>query len=105
MDTLDPFSFILIGNIALPDAVVIAKFDIKGSKLNRKISDESCRKLDDLNSSAVYKDMDFDRFIGSISSLSSKILRKKLTNDVRFLESHNIMDYSLFVIICKPISA
>ena len=58
--------------------------------------------MEDLDSSKVYKDMDFESFIGSIAPYSSKALIDKLIKDVRFLEDHEIMDYSLLLKICKP---
>lgn len=39
----NPFSFMLLGNIASPEFEVISIFDIKGSKVGRKVSDSSVR--------------------------------------------------------------
>ena len=33
----EPFSIMLMGNIALPELEVLAQFDIKGSKVNRQV--------------------------------------------------------------------
>ena len=76
--------------------------DIKGSKIDRKVADESSKTLEDLDSSKVYKDIDFESFVGSISPYSNEILIFKLIRDVRFLEKHEIIDYSLLLKICKP---
>ena len=46
----------LMGNIATPETEVIATFDIKGSKVNRRVSDSSCGSLESLGSYRVYKD-------------------------------------------------
>ena len=50
----------------------------------------------------VYKDLDFENFVGNITLYTHNILFDRLMSDVRFLEEHNIMDYSLLVKICKP---
>ena len=59
----NPITFILMGNIAWPESEVIAQFDIKGSKYRRRVADylESRAELD---SNVVYKDLDFENFLG-----------------------------------------
>ena len=69
---------------------------------NRRVANSTKGSEDSLNSYTVYKDSDFQNFIGSISLYAHNILMDKLINDVRFLEQHNIMDYSLYVKRCKP---
>ena len=46
----------LMGNIAKPELEVIVTFDIKGSKLNRRVAESSCESLESLGSYRVYKD-------------------------------------------------
>ena len=46
----------LMGNIATPDLDVIATFDIKGSKVNRRVAESSRGSLESLGSYQVYKD-------------------------------------------------
>ena len=57
-----------------------------------------------LDSFQVKKDSDLGNFTGNMTPYAHYILMEKLTRDVRFLEDHNIMDYSLLVNICKPVS-
>ena len=40
----------LMGNIVAPEFEVIATFDIKGSKVNRRVAESSCGSLEDLGS-------------------------------------------------------
>ena len=80
----EPFSFILMGNIASPDCEVISQFDIKGSKHKRRVADLTINNTDSidsftsLDSSIVYKDVDFKNFIGNIRPYNGLILMEKL---------------------------
>ena len=75
----------LMGNIATPELEVIVTFDIKGSKVNRCVSESSCGSLESLGSYRVYKDQDFENYVGSITPYSGSILMNRLKTDVRFL--------------------
>ena len=55
-----------MGNIALPELEVIAQFDLKGSKVNRRVHASSIGSIEDLDRRIVYKDEDFSNFIGGI---------------------------------------
>ena len=101
----EPFSVILMGNIASPESEVFSQFDIKGSKYNRRVSTVSTPSIEhraSLDSRIVYKDQDFENFITHITPYDGNRLLKKLSKDVTFLEEQNIMDYSLFIKICAP---
>ena len=89
-------------NISLPELEVIAQFDLKGSKVNRKVHEALSGIMTDLDPGTVYKDEDFDNFVGRIYPSSPNILIEQLINDSYFLENHNIMDYSILLKICKP---
>ena len=60
--------------------------------------------MDELDPSVVYKDDDFEKFIGFIHPPSANQIIGKLFSDSTFLEYHNIMDYSILLKICKPSS-
>ena len=53
----------------------------------------------------VYKDKDFENFIGCILPYSPSTTIEKLISDSKFLEEHNIMDCSVLLKICRPSSA
>ena len=93
-----------MGNIALPEIEVLAQFDIKGSKVNRKVNEQSTGTIQNLDSDIVYKDEDFENFIGGISTYEPNFIIEKLMNDSIFLEDHNIIDYSILLKICKRAS-
>ena len=97
-----PFSIMLMGNLASPELEVLAQFDLKGSKVNRKEHKESSGSIENLNPRLVYKDEDFKNFIGNITPHSSNMLIEKIISDANFLEEHEIMDYSILLKICKP---
>ena len=100
----EPFSFMLMGNIATPELEVIGTFDIKGSKVNRRVAEATSGSLESLGSYRVYKDQDFENYVGSVTPYSGSILMNKLKTDVHFLQEHGILDYSLLLKICKPTS-
>ena len=54
----------MMGNIALPELEVIAQFDLKGSKVNRKVHRLQKGLIENLDPRIVYKDKDFENFIG-----------------------------------------
>ena len=83
----------------------ILKFDLKGSKFNRKVHRSNKGSIPDLDPAIVYKDADFDNFVGGIFVNQPNLIIEKIISDVKFLEEHHIMDYSLLVMICKPTSA
>lgn len=53
-------------NLLPTDLQPIAKFDMKGSKLDRKVSIGSLT-VEDLDADLVYKDVDFDYSFGHIA--------------------------------------
>ena len=55
----------MMGNVIPDYAQVIAKFDIKGSKVDRK-SDLPVNKFFTFSRNQVYKDLDFERVFGNI---------------------------------------
>ena len=103
----EPFQIILMGNLAPPELEVLGQFDLKGSKVSRKVHKLSDGSIQDLNPHKVYKDEDFENFIGNITPNQYNMLIEKIISDVRFLEDHDIMDYSILLKICKtsPISS
>ena len=62
----------------------------------------SSGSIKSLNPFIVYKDEDFINFIGNIKPHSSNFLIEKIIGDAKFLEEHDIMDYSILLVICKP---
>ena len=97
-----PFTIILMGNLAMPQLEVIAQFDLKGSHVQRKVSEFRVGRVYRLNPKIVYKDEDFEDFVGAIFPQTPNILIEKLISDSKFLEEHGIMDYSMLLTICKP---
>ena len=92
----------LMGNLAIPELEVVAQFDLKGSKVNRKVLKSSSGSIHNLNPGIVYKDQDFENFVGNIFPYSPNIIIEKLIRDTQFLEDHCIIDYSILLKICKP---
>ena len=75
----------LMGNIATPELEVIGTFDIKGSKVNRRVAEATSGSLESLGPYRVYKDQDFENYVGSVTPYSGSILMNKLKTDVHFL--------------------
>ena len=90
-----------MGNCIPTEAKVIGLFDIKGSVKDRQVSKDDRLSLDTIDSSEVYKDVDFDKSFGTIILHDSKKVRKALEKDALLFSKHNIMDYSLLLVICE----
>ena len=90
----DEIYFILMKNIigSFCDNL-ICKYDLKGSRLNRKV------KLENIDSK-VLKDVNFNEIeeILLINKANSKKLIDIITKDTSFLSDLGIMDYSLLVV-------
>ena len=87
----------LMGNLSLPELEVVAQFDLKGSMFNRKVHSADYGSIEDLDPGIVYKDEDFENFIGGIYPYSANMIIGKLISDSSFLEYHGIMDYSILL--------
>ena len=61
----NPVDVILMPNIVPYDVQKFATFDIKGSKLNRKVAKRTLTEFT-VDDQEVYKDIDFDKAIGKI---------------------------------------
>eukprot|EP01114_Cavostelium_apophysatum_P012650 TRINITY_DN2883_c0_g1_i1.p1 TRINITY_DN2883_c0_g1~~TRINITY_DN2883_c0_g1_i1.p1 ORF type:complete len:621 (-),score=131.11 TRINITY_DN2883_c0_g1_i1:100-1962(-) len=81
--------FVVMDNVFCTTAHITAKYDIKGSWIDRKSEAHKSVKMD----------QDFDKTI----VLPAKIARnvtQQLQRDVEFLESVQVMDYSLLIGVC-----
>ena len=92
----DEIYFILMKNVfGIFQENVLCKYDLKGSALNRKVELDS-DKIDQ----EVMKDLNFLEIEGGLM-LNEQTTKKLMTvsaNDVTFLASLGIMDYSLLVV-------
>ena len=64
---------------------------------NRKVHSADYGSIEDLDPGIVYKDEDFENFIGGIYPYSANMIIGKLISDSSFLEYHGIMDYSILL--------
>jgi hypothetical protein len=82
--------FVVMGNVFPPNKDIHETFDLKGSLVGREVNMEG-------NSRAVLKDVNWINLNKSLKLSPNKaiLLQKQLYNDVEFLMSLNIMDYSL----------
>ena len=75
---------------------IVAKFDLKGSTINRELKGLDMSKIDD----GVMKDLNFNdiEFGILVNNNNIKKINKIAQNDSKFLASKDLMDYSLFVV-------
>ena len=75
---------------------IVAKFDLKGSTINRELKELDMSKIDN----GVMKDVNFNDIEFGILVNNDNILKINFTaqNDSTFLASMDLMDYSLFVV-------
>lgn len=76
-----------------------AIFDLKGSQVSRQVLTNLNESFDKLNSSVVYKDVDFlsVKKIISLTYEDESKIKNAIKNDVQFFSKHNIIDYSLIL--------
>ena len=72
------------------------KFDMKGSRTDRRTSNKDYLSLDLMPRDKVYKDMDFHATVQAIGieSVERAEMIRKITLDTALLEKYSIMDYS-----------
>lgn len=77
------------------------KFDMKGSAIDRRVTFSSYNSIDNLSKDKVYKDIDFDKAIGSLGIQNSQMseIIASIRLDTKLLKRHLIMDYSLFLMV------
>ena len=77
------------------------KFDMKGSRTDRRTSNKDYLSLDLMPRDKVYKDMDFHATVQAIGieSVERAEMIRKITLDTALLEKYSIMDYSLLVLV------
>ena len=83
----------LIGNLG---DNIVAKFDLKGSTVNRELKGIDMTKIDN----DVMKDTNFNdiEFGIMVNNKNVEIIRAIVTKDSEFLSSLGLMDYSLFLV-------
>lgn len=111
---MNPIDLMIMGNSirkTSPSNSIPYKFDLKGSKIKRsslpnKIHLYSKRSFDLLTKSQVLKDLDFrllankgNSNLVNISILDRRRVILAMKNDIDFLESQGIMDYSLLLAV------
>jgi len=102
--------FVIMSNCNPPDDMMTLhrRLDLKGSYRGRTAvkGHEEKRKLKQMPLNQKYneilKDNDFDAMVHSIGSIrigpkKTRLLRKIMNADVKFLNRHHIMDYSLII--------
>ena len=75
---------------------IVAKFDLKGSTINREIKGLDMTKIDN----GVMKDVNFNdiEFGIMVNNDNIKKINKRAQRDSKFLANMGLMDYSLFVV-------
>ena len=75
---------------------IVAKFDLKGSTINREIKGLDMSKIDN----GVMKDVNFNdiEFGIMVNNKNNESINKRAYKDSKFLEKMGLMDYSLFVV-------
>jgi len=92
------YHLILMRNInGMPSTFVKRKYDLKGSTSGRRAVKEKDIMIEELQYKSDLKDLDFDRFEKKVhvSPEISQLLIETVKKDAAFLESQNLLDYSL----------
>ncbi|KAN0015505.1 hypothetical protein ACTFIU_008240 [Dictyostelium citrinum] len=83
--------FLVMNNLFFTPLPLSEKYDLKGSIINRKVD-----KNDLLLPDIALKDQEFHRILDIGPEFKAPLL-EQIEHDTKFLESHNICDYSLLV--------
>jgi hypothetical protein len=97
MEDIQPVDLLLMANCAHTGSLIENVFDLKGSIINRKVEEwsENDDCLKDVNLLELVKEKKFLNFQRSDMRDIMKIMFK----DIKYLNSRNLMDYSLLLII------
>jgi 1-phosphatidylinositol-4-phosphate 5-kinase len=97
MEDIQPVDLLLMANCAHTGSLIENVFDLKGSIINRNVEEwsENTDCLKDVNLLELVKEKKFLNFQRSDMRDIMKIMFK----DIKYLNSRNLMDYSLLLII------
>ncbi|KAL9245524.1 hypothetical protein vseg_019168 [Gypsophila vaccaria] len=84
--------FIVMGNLFCSEHRIHRRFDLKGSRHGRTID----KTEDEIDETTTLKDLDLD-FVFRLQKNWHQELIQQIERDCEFLETENIMDYSLLV--------
>lgn len=72
----------VMASVSPPEAVIIGKFDIKGSVQGRQTSiRQKVTSITDLDACEVYKDKDFDAVVGQIILPQANAIKDQIEKD------------------------
>ena len=84
---------------------IIYKFDLKGSKVNRQVTQLTMKDVLQSRCDMILKDADFlfvnKRQVVKISVTDKQLVLNQLAKDAKFLSENGIMDYSLLLAVEK----
>lgn len=89
-----PYWFLCMHNVFNTTRPIDYRFDLKGSSVGRQATEEEKK-----DKGVILKDLDFDKIMGKVyfGKTNKQIFKMQIQQDVKFLESHGIMDYSLLL--------
>lgn len=95
-----PFRVILMENLSSRLETPLI-FDMKGSKLDRRVTKTSYADADSMPRSKVYKDVDFFNVIHNfqLDGVELPDLMNCIKLDTNLLEKYSVMDYSLLLLL------
>ncbi|KAJ9447379.1 hypothetical protein DIPPA_20452 [Diplonema papillatum] len=85
-------SFVIMGNVFLPETEIKQVYDLKGSSVGRTVPFEKRKK------SVALKDLDLKRQINLDMEWHEQLVHQ-LKRDVQFLRANNLTDYSFLVAV------
>ena len=91
--------FVVLENIIPPHRQPVELYDLKGSTLGRSAAKEQA-KARDSGKIVILKDLDIQRKL-SMTPEMRQLLLDMLARDTAWLQSQNVMDYSLLMAVCR----
>ena len=97
MEDIEAVDILLMANCADCGRMIENVFDLKGSEVNRKVDEFSnaTNCLKDINLLTIAREKKFLNFMRP----DMRSIMKQMFKDIKFLNTHNLMDYSLLLVI------
>lgn len=98
MEELVPVHILLMSNAAQAGRNIEYVYDLKGSEINREVKEKDITPGGCLKDQNLLKFMKADTFL-LMQRKDIRWIMNQIAHDIRFLSAHNLMDYSLLLIV------
>jgi 1-phosphatidylinositol-4-phosphate 5-kinase len=98
MEELVPVHILLMSNAAQAGKSIDYVFDLKGSEINREVKEKDITPGGTLKDQNLLTSMKSEVFL-LMQKKDMRSIMNQIAHDIKFLAAHNLMDYSLLLIV------